>query len=474
MKTRFVLSALAVAAIAFIGCNKIEKTIDVSKNSNTPFEFTATSIDTKTTNDGVHTYWAAGDQVALFHAEAGSDSYAKDNAFTASAAGASTTFTGTLTGSLTVDNYDWYAIYPYNSNISTPANTGTKGWVTVGSASNAKQNQTGNSNKTHIAGEGYPVAGKVLNVAKATQPEISMSHLTSLVEVNVTNGTGSDITVTEVSFTGTEDIVGTYFINFVSSPVGYTESGPSYVSSTATLQVTSGATIAKDASATFYLAVKPFTAPKDGTLTLAVTADNGKQSKDKVLSTSAFSFNAGEINTLNFTYDKAGSGKTLQTLFHESFGDNTGSARAWDDSYSVKTGVAAVYSGITSYTVDNVKQGKNTTGSTLSGLNQSVKGTDAYIIIGPLNVATAEDMVLTYQWKAASTKETYSTSLYYATSSGGAYTEVSGTGAGASSFVERSYNLPVAAQVSTLYLKIVWNTSNTQAIIDEVNLQGMY
>lgn len=172
--------------------------------------------------------------------------------------------------------------------------------------------------------------------------------------------------------------------------------------------------------------------------------------------------------------DAGEGGKTEQMLFHESFGNNSGSARAWDDSYSVKSGVSAVYSGITSYTVTNAKQSKNTVGSTESGLVQTTKGTDAVLIIGPLNVATAEDMVLSYQWKAASVKETYSTSLYYATSSNGTYTEVTGTGNGATSFVERSYSLPAAAQVSTLFLKIVWNTSNTQAIIDEVNLSGLY
>lgn len=159
-------------------------------------------------------------------------------------------------------------------------------------------------------------------------------------------------------------------------------------------------------------------------------------------------------------------------LFHETFGDNSGSARAWDDSYSVKSGIATVYSGITGYTVTNVKQGKNTTGSTGSGLNQSAQGTDAVIIIGPLNVFSYDSLTVTYQGKAGSIKGTYSTSLYYATSSDGIYTEVSGTGAGATSFVERSYSLPTSAQVSTLYLKIVWNTSNTQAIIDEVNLAG--
>ena len=167
-------------------------------------------------------------------------------------------------------------------------------------------------------------------------------------------------------------------------------------------------------------------------------------------------------------------GKTNQVLFHETFGNNTGSARDWNNSYSVKSGVSSVYSGITGYTVTNAKQGKNTTGSTQSGLNQSTAGTDAVLIIGPLAVGAAENMVLTYQWKAASIKGTYSTSLYYATSADGSYTLVSGTGSGATSFVERTYSLPQAAQVNTLYLKIVWNTSNTQAIIDEVNLQGDY
>jgi len=159
-------------------------------------------------------------------------------------------------------------------------------------------------------------------------------------------------------------------------------------------------------------------------------------------------------------------------IFGESFGDNSEKARTWDDEYSVKSGVAAVYADITGYTVSNVKQGKNTTGFVKSGLNQSSEGTDASIIIGPLNVADYKDLSLTYQWKAASINRTYSTAAYYATSAEGEYTEVTGTGDGATTFVERSYALPAAAQVSTLYLKIVWNTSNTQGIIDEIQLFG--
>ena len=164
-------------------------------------------------------------------------------------------------------------------------------------------------------------------------------------------------------------------------------------------------------------------------------------------------------------------------LFHETFGDNSSSARVWSDAYSVKSGVAGVYEEAY-YSMTNVKQGKNTTGSTASGLNQSTKGTDAVFIVGPLNVAGYNGLTLKYQWKAGSTGATYFTSASYATSASGAFTTIktignttgATSGGAASSFVECSYDIPAAACVSTLYLKIVFNTSNTQAIIDEVDL----
>jgi hypothetical protein len=336
MKTRlFFVSALAVAAIAFVGCNKIESSIEVINNNGYPFEFTASQISSKTVNDGVSTNWAADDNVNLFHAVAGSTSYISDGEFTASEAGESVTFTGTLAEELTADNYDWYAIYPYNTNISTPANTGTKGYVTIGSAHNGTQAQTGNNSKAHLAGNKYPVAGKATNVAKDTKPVISFAQLSSVIAVKVTNGTESPITVSEVSFTGTERINGTFYIDFVSSPVVYTSSGDGYTDNTADLTVTSGTPIAVGDYATFYLAVKPFTAPAAGTISLSVTADNGEQVRNKELEAAA-TFAAGKINTLNFTYDKASSVATLPFSI-----DGTGGYAA----YSSTTGVLS--SGVT-------------------------------------------------------------------------------------------------------------------------------
>ena len=195
------------------------------------------------------------------------------------------------------------------------------------------------------------------------------------------------------------------------------------------------------------------------------------------VSTAASStYNAGSVMfpiTVNAPEGKTTAAPTQSGLLYgESFGNNTGSQRDWSDSYSVKSGVSDVYSRITGYTITNAKQSKNTVGSTNSGLVQSTQGTDASIIIGPLNVADYKNLSLTYQWRAGSIKETYSTTAYYATSANGSYTELTGTGNGATTFVTRSYTLPAAAQVATLYLKIVWNTSNTQGVIDEVQLSG--
>ena len=167
-----------------------------------------------------------------------------------------------------------------------------------------------------------------------------------------------------------------------------------------------------------------------------------------------------------------GWGQEQTQLFHETFGNNSGSARDWNDSYSVKSGVAAVYSDV-AYTMTNLKQSKNTVGYVQSGLIQSSTNSDAVFEFGPLHVADYSSLSLGYYWKAGSIKETYSTHIYYKTSSNGQYSEISHSAQGATTFVPVNVSLPVAAQTNTLFLKIVWNTSNTQAVIDEVDITGV-
>lgn len=307
MKTRFItISAFVVALVALFACSK-EHDINVGESvppKGIPFEIVAGTLETKTANDGMATTWQAADKISLFHAEASTTSYVNDGQFDASAAGASVTFSGTLAAELTADNYDWYAIYPFVSANTTPANTGSTGYITVGSRSNEMQTQTGNNSKAHLAGSTYPVAGVVKNVAKATKPVIAMNQLTSVVAIEVTNSTAAAITVNDVSFQAPESVVGTYYIDFANSPVTYTQSGAGYVSNTARLHVASGESIAAGEKATFYLAIKPFTAAAGKTFTLSVNGSNGNQSKTSSGLESAFTFVAGKIHKLSFSYTK--------------------------------------------------------------------------------------------------------------------------------------------------------------------------
>lgn len=692
------IGASLVAIAALSSCSKEIDNPSNEASNGIQFAITASSVDTKTSIDGFKTSWVANDAINLFHAKAGSTTYTSDGEFTiANEDLEAKKFKGTLAAELTAESYDWYAFYPYSKYNKTPAGSSQSdfGFTTIGGTS---QTQTGNNSTAHLCGKPCPLYGIATAVASDVAPSIVMNHLASIVEVNVTNNSGEDLTVTSVSFTGTEDIAGIYYINFTQTPVVYTSKDDTSVSKTALLSVTGGEVIANETSAKFYIAIKPFTV-SSGALKVAV---NGYEKEIPISKETVFA--AGKIKKINFNFDKvvvdyvtlpwtedfsgnlgiyslvsttsdtktyqetsaggeapellvaknngsfsakvkasagnyvltfksnhanylsisldneditlkkisnteytleipegvdffnitftntnssntrlddislkadertpltkpsvtallnedtpnsinvkwgavehAGSyevtatpatgsvvsktvsavvgtttykhtfsglayetaytisvvakpsdtslyldsaageaepvptganpstGGEIVTLFSESFGDNSDSARDWDDSYKVQGGISSVYSGST-YTITNAKQSKNTVGKTKSGLAQSTKNQDAIFEIKGLNVATYSDLSVSYYWKAGSIKGTYSTSLYYSKDGGTTYTKVEKTsGTGATKFVEVTYSLPADAVLSNLCLKVVFNTSNTQAVIDEFVLKG--
>lgn len=272
---------------------------------------------TRTTNDGLATKWATGDQINIFHAPAGSTTYTNDKAFTLKDA-ATGSFGGTV-GALDGESYDWYAFYPYTSQITTPANT-SAGWVVVGGKTPQAQIQNGNNSRTHLSGGACPLFGIAKAVESSAVPSIEMNHLTSIIKVQVTNNSSEDLKVENVSFTGAEDIVGTYYINFAASPVAYKSSGNAYVSSTASLTVSNGEALANGSSADFYIAFKPFTAKTGSTLKLAV---NGYE-KTLTLKND-ITFTAGHIKPLNFNFDK----KVLDCVTLPWSIDGTGGSSVW-------------------------------------------------------------------------------------------------------------------------------------------------
>ena len=220
-----------------------------------------------------------------------------------------------------------------------------------------------------------------------------------------------------------------------------------------------------------------------GTATITVTAGTDTYYPEAAQAECTVEFTAPEGET---TAPSSGtSGSTL--LFGESFGNNSGSARAWNDSYSEKSGVASVYEGVV-YTITDAKQSKNTMGSVGSAL-VSGQGKTGTFVVGPLNVASYSNLsVDNYFGMSSGTWNNGSYMRMSFSTDGNDYTEVSRTDSNTptgavsqnSNLVKASYNLPQTAQSSTLYLKFEFycyqiNKNNQeigQAYFDEVNLSG--
>ena len=295
MKKYFLSLGLIVAA-TFTLTNCTEQIDSPVEPVKTPFEIVASTVDTKTVNDGMATNWVAGDAINLFHQTDGDgDDYTSDGMFEITEANLEAKkFTGTITDELDPDSpYDWYAIYPYNQYINTPAST-SGGYTYIGYSNGLTQN--GYNSTASLKGSVCPLYGVLKNNPAATTPSFTMNHLSSVIAINVTNANNEPLTITTASFTAPEDIVGSYYIDITKTPVVYTANS---VKETATVNVTGGTELAKGESAILYAAIKPFTATTGQTLTLSV---NG-YSKDLVL-TKDVTFSAGKIKTLNFSYDK--------------------------------------------------------------------------------------------------------------------------------------------------------------------------
>ena len=300
MKKSIFALGLMFAALTLTNCTKNEEENIVPETKGQAFELFA-NADTRTTNDGMSTKWAADDALNVFHAVAGTADYKDDGSFSIAETDlASGRFTGALSGALEDGaTYDWYLFYPYKSQITTPANT--SGYTQIGQRSDRTQTQTDKDNMAHVEGSNYPLYGQA-TVEKGEAVNVTMQHIASLIAVNVTNNAAEDIKVSKISFVAPKKIVGAYYIDFSGKSIIYKEhTTASFTSETATLEVTGDATIAAGQSAKFYLGIKPFTAAAGETLTITVSTDKGDCVKDLMLPDET-TFTAGKIKTLNFGF----------------------------------------------------------------------------------------------------------------------------------------------------------------------------
>lgn len=332
---------MLAAAFTLTNCAKeIEGPAQEPETNGYPFEIVASTVDTKTVNDGMATKWVDGDKINLFHAEADGTVYQNDADFTVADVDAGR-FTGELSSALEAGKkYDWYAIYPYSSKIETPGER-TEGFTYLGHSKGL--NQSGYNSTAALDGNICPFYGVAKSVDANTTPSIDMKHLTSVVAINVTNTTDTPVTITTASLTATEDIVGSYYIDITGSSVTYNPS-EGYVNNTATVNVSGGTALAKGESAILYLAIKPFTAAEGTNLVLSV---NGLEKTLEM--PNDVEFYAGKIKTLNFAYDKVAP-KTVTFDFTENKWELPVSTDADQDAGNI---LEPVVSGDVAMTVEN-------------------------------------------------------------------------------------------------------------------------
>lgn len=299
-KLSLFLGMALAASLSLTNCTeKIEGPIAPATPAGIPFEISA-DISTKTTNAGLVTKWAEGDAINLFHAVAGEKVYVSDKNFTLDATREGV-FTGNLSSALDPStSYDWYAIYPYNKNVTTPAAT-NKGYIFLGQTVTRgfRTVQEGNDLKSHLCGTALPLYGVAKGLASDVKPSVAMNNLASVVAVKVKNTTTEPLEVKSVSFTSTEDIVGGYFVNFTGENVVYTGSGNDFVSSTASLTVNNGDAIPANSEATFYIPIKPHSVKTGSILKISVNGYEKPLTLPKDVT-----FTAGSIKTLAFNYNK--------------------------------------------------------------------------------------------------------------------------------------------------------------------------
>lgn len=306
------MGLMLVATFTLTNCAKeIDSPVQEPESAGIPFEIMASTVDTKTANDGLNTVWVEGDAINLFHAEATTATYVNNGSFAVTDLETGL-FEGTLASDLTEGgSYDWYAMYPYSKYVEAPngidySYVGNRNGVT----------QSGYNSKAHLSGSSCALYGAVKSVAAGERPVVTMHHLTSVIAISVNNGLeDTPLTVSTVSFTAPEDVVGSYYIDFTGDKPTYTPS-EGYVSTTASVSVSDGTALAYRENATVYIPVKPFTANAGDVLKVSV---NGYE-KELTLEADV-EFVAGNIKPMTFYFDQ----KPVYNLpYEETFSSSLG------------------------------------------------------------------------------------------------------------------------------------------------------
>lgn len=295
MKKILMSMGLMFAALTLTNCSQdINDSVVPTTPAGAEFSITASLDATRTVAEGMSTTWAAEDGMNIMHAVADAATYTNDGEFAIEDVAAGQ-FKGTLGADLESEqSYDWYAIYPYNENISSPASTDK--WRQL---SYKEQTQEGYDSTAHIVGANGALYGITEGVANDAAVTFQMHHLTSMLAFNVTNKCAEPFIIQSVAFTAAgKDIAGTFYVDITGDAPTYVSSGDAYTFETITLTVANGEEVAVNGSAMLYMSVVPFAVGTGETLEVVVNTNKGSYTKSLTM-TGDVTFAAGKATKLS-------------------------------------------------------------------------------------------------------------------------------------------------------------------------------
>lgn len=298
MKKLF-LFALATAMMSFAGCQQMEQEAPVNPNEGgSTFEFVADIAQTKTTLDVANGYkvdWEAGDVVYMVTSDGTwGKPYSEDK--DAETIAEFKYADGKFTSEAQIANGE----YTFKGMYATASQKSYHRGASSTHKLEATQTQNCSNPTAHIKANDALVGTFTATVPMAEVAKMNMSHLYTLMQVNVKNATGAAVNVTKFEMTAAgADLAGIFNVTAFDTPALTTKQN---AASTITVNVTGGS-VENNASLPVYFVMAPLS-NYEGDVTFKVT-DSEDKTYTKTVTLNAITFAAGTYNTTPYTIKEA-------------------------------------------------------------------------------------------------------------------------------------------------------------------------
>lgn len=297
---KYFFFALTAAMMSFAGCQKNEiEGSTVANGEGSTFELVADISQTKTTLDGLNVEWEEGDVIYVVteDEEWGAAYEDKDNTNLNTIAEfvyGDAKFT--TEASISAGDHVFNAMYTRADQKTWHRGAGSSHSLSV------TQSQDCTNPTAHIK-ENDALVGTFTATTPVTEvAQVTMSHIYTMMQINVRNSTGAPVDVTKFEMTAEgADLAGIFNVTSFETPSITAKEGEA-ATETITVNVTGGEVDAGDALPVYFV-MAPLS-DYTGDVTFKVTAADGK-TYTKTTAVSNLDFNAGAYNTTPYTISEA-------------------------------------------------------------------------------------------------------------------------------------------------------------------------